>query len=293
MKDFSFWEEYEGTSEGSGRSEKIWLKNPDTGQTGLFKYKKDINTTDHVSECLANNLADLIGIPCAKFELGLYNGREGSMSYNILEDKNEFLIEGISFINLGYPQYNPEKFIDVTSGDVYSLEMIEKVMSDFLEFGQFLSIPIFDYIIGNSDRHQSNWGVIKKGNELKFSPLYDNSSSLCAYLSENQINGYLGNDKLRWRSLVETKSRSLIRRTIKEEKLPTHLEMMKYIKEKYFDVTEDLVKKIISVMTATNIRDILKLYDENELSQNKKSIIEKFLLEKTTDLQHLYFGKEE
>lgn len=30
MKDFSFWEEYEGASEGSGRSEKLWLMNPDT-----------------------------------------------------------------------------------------------------------------------------------------------------------------------------------------------------------------------------------------------------------------------
>lgn len=46
MKDFSFWEEYKGTSEGSGRSEKIWLQNPDTGQTGLFKFKKDKGTTD-------------------------------------------------------------------------------------------------------------------------------------------------------------------------------------------------------------------------------------------------------
>lgn len=164
MKDFSFWEEYEGTSEGSRRSEKIWLINPDTGQTGLFKYKKDINTTDHVSECLAYNFANLIGIPCAKFELGLYGGREGSMSYNILEDRNEFLIEGISFINLVYPQYDSEKFIDVTSGDVYSLEMIEKVMNDFVDFTQFLNIPIFDYLIGNSDRHQSNWAIIKKGN---------------------------------------------------------------------------------------------------------------------------------
>lgn len=41
MKDFSFWVEYEGASEGSGRSEKVWLMNPDTGQTGLFKFKKD------------------------------------------------------------------------------------------------------------------------------------------------------------------------------------------------------------------------------------------------------------
>ena len=28
IKDFSSWEEYEGASEGSGRSEKIWLVNP-------------------------------------------------------------------------------------------------------------------------------------------------------------------------------------------------------------------------------------------------------------------------
>lgn len=52
MKDFSFWIEYEGAAEGSGRSEKLWLINPDTEQTGLFKFKKDIETTDHVSECI-------------------------------------------------------------------------------------------------------------------------------------------------------------------------------------------------------------------------------------------------
>ncbi len=48
MKDFSHWREYEGASEGSGRSEKKWLINPDTNQTGLFKCKKDIGT----SECI-------------------------------------------------------------------------------------------------------------------------------------------------------------------------------------------------------------------------------------------------
>lgn len=62
MKDFSNWKEYEGASEGSGRSEKLWLINPDTEQTGLFKYKKDVETTDHVSECIASDLATLIGI---------------------------------------------------------------------------------------------------------------------------------------------------------------------------------------------------------------------------------------
>ena len=41
MKDFSAWKEYEEGTEGSGRSEKIWLQDTDTGQVGLFKFKKD------------------------------------------------------------------------------------------------------------------------------------------------------------------------------------------------------------------------------------------------------------
>ena len=91
MKDFSYWEVYNGFSEGSGRSEKIWLYNPDTQISGLFKFKKDITTTDHISECIAYNLANYLKIPCARFELGTYNGREGSFSYNIITSDIEAL----------------------------------------------------------------------------------------------------------------------------------------------------------------------------------------------------------
>ena len=37
--DFSMWNVYDGASEGSGRSEKIWLKS-DNGEIGLFKFPK-------------------------------------------------------------------------------------------------------------------------------------------------------------------------------------------------------------------------------------------------------------
>lgn len=48
MKDFSYWEVYNGFSEGSGRSEKIWLYNSDTQISGLFKFKKDITTDQYI-----------------------------------------------------------------------------------------------------------------------------------------------------------------------------------------------------------------------------------------------------
>ncbi|WP_343207995.1 HipA domain-containing protein [Anaerolentibacter hominis] len=292
MKDFSYWEEYNGTSEGSGRSEKIWLQNPDTGQTGLFKFRKDSGTTDHISECISYQLATLLEIPCAKFELGMFNGRVGSMSYNIVEKSSEILIEGISLIYYKNSYYDPEKFIDTVTQRRYSIEMIVNSIKDFVSIKDFLNMLLFDYLIGNSDRHQSNWAIISDGMQMRWSPLYDNSSSLCAYVQEDQIDNYLGKDKKRWWALVDTKSRSLIRRTVDEDKRPTHLEVLGYLKENYFEETSELAKQIILLLTEEKISDILRYYIEPDLSNKKKELITKFLLCKVDMMRKVYFGEE-
>lgn len=292
MKDFSFWEEYEGASEGSGRSEKIWLQNPDTGQIGLFKFKKDIGTTDHVSECIAYKIAQMLEIPCAKFELGIFDGREGSMSYNIIENSDQILVEGIYFIMLIYPEYNPEQFIDMTTQHRYSVEMIIKAIKQFVSIKEFLKMLMFDYLIGNSDRHQNNWAILIENGKKQWCPLYDNSSSLCAYVSEEKIESYFGKDKNRWRSLVDTKSKSLLRCTEFDEKRPTHLEVLKYLKANYYEETCDFAQKIVTVVTEEKVYAILNLYSET-LSDNKKKLILKYLLEKKQILKTVYLGEEE
>lgn len=92
--DFSSWQEYQGASEGSGRSEKIWLVNPVNDNVGLFKFNKSEYTTEHLSEKIASELGQIIGIKCSKIDLGTYDSRIGSLSYKI--NKNEdILIEGI------------------------------------------------------------------------------------------------------------------------------------------------------------------------------------------------------
>ena len=292
MKDFSFWNEYDGASEGSGRSEKIWLQNPDTGQTGLFKFKKDVRTTDHISECIAFEIASLLELPCAKFELGVYHGREGSMSYNIIEKNDQILVEGIHFITLIYPEYDYEKFIDIPSKHRYSIEMVNKAIERFVPIEDFLKMVMFDYLIGNSDRHQNNWAILIEGDKKEWCPLYDNSSSLCAYISEEQIEGYLGKDKIRWNSLIDTKSKSLLWCRESDEKRPTHLMVMEYLKENYYEQTYEFAKKIIKMMNEKQIYDILKLYSKEELSDNKKILISKFLLAKSKMLEKVYFGEE-
>ena len=292
MKDFSFWEEYEGASEGSGRSEKIWLQNPDTGQIGLFKFKKDIGTTDHVSECIAYDIAQMLEIPCAKFELGMFRGREGSMSYNIIQNSDQSLVEGIHFIMQIYPEYNPEQFIDMATNCRYSVEMVIKAIEQFVPIEGLMKMLMFDYLIGNSDRHQNNWAILIENDKKKWSPLYDNSSSLCAYVSEEKIESYFGKDKNRWRSLIDTKSKSLFRCTENDEKCSTHLEILKYLKKNYYMETKKIAEKIVTVVTEEKVCDILNSYSE-ELSNNKRKLILKYLLEKKQMLKIVYFGEEE
>ena len=261
--------------------------NPDTGQTGLFKFKKDISTTDHASECIACDLANIIGIPCAKFEAGLYKGREGSMSYSIVDNKEETLIEGIYCISLKYGHFNTETLMDSKTQEKYSLEMIKKALEPWGLFDDFLPICIFDFLIGNTDRHQSNWALIRKDRKIRLSPLYDNSSSLCAYVTESKINQYLGSDLMLWKSLIDTKSKSIIRINCGDTKQPTHLEVMKHIRQNYFKQTTGIVNKIEELLTEDAICMIMDKYTEI-LSKGKIELIEKYLFSKVQLLKEVY-----
>lgn len=294
MKDFSYWSEYEGASEGSGRSEKIWLINPDNKQTGLFKFKKDIQTTDHISECIAYKLACLLNIPCARFDIGIYKDKAGSMSYNIVNKEGILFLEGIHFINHIYSQYDPEQLLDIETGRKYSIEMIKKALEAYQGvFEQFIGILVFDYLIGNTDRHQSNWALVCENDKWRLSPLYDNSSSLCAYLSSSKLETFLGRDMKLWNSLVDTKSKSLIRIKESNTKIPTHLDVMKYIAVEYYDTAYPYVMSIRQNITSGIINNLLSEYSEIELPSVKKQIIERFLLSKIEMLAEVFDREEE
>ena len=207
------------------------------------------------------------------------------MSYNILKN-NEELIEGINLINLKYPNYDPDKLYDSKNEEYYSLEMIMNSLQLYPKLiEEFIKIMFFDYLIGNTDRHQSNWGVLKKdGSIIGLSPVYDNGSSLCAYIQEDKIENILGKDKLKFEALVNTKSKSRIRINKYDKREPTHLEVVKYIKENRDDFYNNLdnINKNINNESIKNILDNI-----DEISLLRKKLIEKYVLEKIKILNEL------
>jgi len=214
------------------------------------------------------------------------------MSYLINKD-NQDLIEGIGLINEYYPDYSAEEMYDSSLDEYYSIHMLVKAIEKYGLLKELLKMLIFDYIIGNSDRHQNNWAIIDKGDGVYgFSPLYDNSSSLCCYILEKDVRRYLGNDLKRLYSIVRTKSKSIVRIDEKNKKRPKHEEVLEYINEQYHDEVNDFIEQVKLKITASNIDILLADYPEMLLSNDRKELIKLFLLEKVKLLPIIIGGEE-
>ena len=300
--DFSSWEEYDGFSCGSGRSEKRWLVSKD-GEIGLFKYPKEDpiskrTTFEHISEHLAYRLGKLVDVQTAKVDIGVYNDRIGSMSYLINEDTEE-LREGIWFISGRHPQYDPEKMLDIATNEHYALKHLFEIIDDIegsLEEKKsvvkfWIKMLVFDNVIGNSDRHQSNWAYLvpvedkeKRIIRLRPCPLYDNGSSLCCFVRDDQIQMYIGNDKNRFRSLVGSKSKSLFRINPHDDRRPMHLDIVRHLLKEY-EITREIVEHFIKTLSHDAILDVIEDYPDQLVCLERKSLITRFLEEKINCLK--------
>lgn len=298
--DFSAWKEYDGFAEGSGRSEKIWLIS-ETGQIGLFKYPKidpedGKETTEHISEHLAHQLGKILEIPTATVDIGFRDKRIGSMSY-LVRKNDEALCEGINFISGRYPNFNAETMQDENSGIYYCIDHIFGSVPPIVPQEIWLEMMLFDYLIGNTDRHQSNWGLLlkvstdKKRIRLRRCPLYDNGSSLCCYVNESQLAAYAGRDTRRFDALVDSKSKSMIRIDGSIKKRPSHTDVVRYLLTEFSD-TEVIAKKFIRLLDAATIDALLDQYPATILSREKNQLIRRYLYRKIELLTQILTGKD-
>lgn len=298
--DFSAWKIYDGASEGSGRSEKVWLIS-EQGQIGLFKYPKihpedQKETTEHISEHLAHQLGEILGVPTAKVDIGTRDGRIGSMSY-LVSKPNEALLEGINFISGHYPQYNADTMRDEESGTYYCIDHILSSVPQILPIKIWIEMMLFDYLIGNTDRHQSNWALLlgvsvdeKISIQLSQCPLYDNGSSLCCYVKDSEVETYIGKDVLRFDSLVNSKSKSIIRIDGTKKAHPRHLDVAKFLLNQY-PVAQAIAGRFVERLTEEVVDSLLEQYSAAILNPQKNVLIRRYLIKKRDMLTDLLKGK--
>jgi hipa-like len=229
------------------------------------------------------------------------------MSYNLVDsnvgDNFTNLLEGIVFIENHYPYYDKDKLEDTYSNSKYSIQMIQNSLNGILEIDEFYKIVIFDILIGNSDRHHSNWAILARGIVYKtpedmfdvffnysMSPLYDNGSSLCAYEDNNNLEIFF-KDKMKFEALVNTKSKSAI--GWEDERPIRHFELLKKIKDNAYDGTIQYVEKIKTNINEEKIDKILSEFNNNIISIDMKKLLKMYILERRKRILRIYDLKDE
>lgn len=142
-----------------------------------------------LSEYIGSNIFELTGFETQKTILGHYNfNNKEKIVCACLDftDENNILYE---FENLALST-NTDKKIDTELSDI--LEVIEN-SNNLINIDdtkkKFYEMFVIDFLIGNTDRHNGNWGFLlnKNTQEVKFSPIYDCGSSLNPLLEDSEI----------------------------------------------------------------------------------------------------------
>lgn len=222
------------------------------------------------------------------------------MSYNIINRITTSLTEGVELIQAKYPFYNKDKLNDDKTGKTYSVQMIQNSLKIPEEINEILQMIVFDCLIGNSDRHHSNWAEISTmeydyvNKAFCFfwyiSPLYDNGSSLCAYVNEKNVEEIL-KDNMRFKALIDTKSKAMIgwdnKRPIR------HFELLQKIRENYYEKTVEWIELIKYNINDGSIDYVLNGFDDNIISSNMKRLLKLYILERRKRMLNIYNLEDE
>lgn len=140
------------------------------------------------SEYIGSNVFKIVGFKTQNTVLGryIYNGKEKIVC--ACEDFTDSENELYEFENLALST-NPDKKIETELDDIMEVIEESKMIDTEITKRKFWNMFIIDSLIGNTDRHNGNWGFLlnKITGKVEFSPIYDCGSCLNPMLEDEEI----------------------------------------------------------------------------------------------------------
>ena len=141
------------------------------------------------SEYIGSNIFKICGFETQNVILGKYDYRGREKIVCACEDftDNENIL--YEFENLVLST-NPDKKIETELNDIMEVIDENKMINTKETKIKFWNMFIIDSLIGNTDRHNGNWGFLlnTKTKQIILSPIYDCGSCLNPMLEDEQIN---------------------------------------------------------------------------------------------------------
>ena len=209
------------------------------------------------SEYVGSNVFRICGFKTQNTLLGTYtyNGKEKIVcACEDFTDGNHVLYE---FENLALSA-NPDKKIETELSDIMevidSLEKISKLsIKDDIK-KKFWDMFVVDSIIGNTYRHNGNWGILvdTQNNCANFAPIYDCGSCLNPMLEDQELEK-LNNAEIK---NLAVNSYSCLKENGKK------INYVRYIQDCKENKNKDCIEAIIRIFPQINIEEINKFIME-------------------------------
>ena len=140
------------------------------------------------SEYIGSNVFRIIGFKTQNTILGKYeyNGKEKIVcACEDFTDNENVLYE---FESLALSA-NPDKKIETELNDIMEVIEENKMINPEETKQKFWDMFVVDCLIGNTDRHNGNWGFLlnKNSKDVEFAPIYDCGSCLNPMLEDEEI----------------------------------------------------------------------------------------------------------
>ena len=188
-----------------GSKPKFWFYRGE--ERWLFKEARG-NTGEDWAEKVAAEIAPLIGVEAARVELAVARGKLGSATFNFVDSNaGEVLVHGNELLAghvLGYDKLKKQRQSDHTLENIRTA--VQKVFREedaeaILE--TLAGYAVLDAVIGNTDRHHENWGVLfslelaVQAGRVRVAPSFDHASSLGRELLDSAREKHLESGTIR------------------------------------------------------------------------------------------------
>lgn len=157
------------------------------GEPYIVKYAKNSPqgiTYSYVSEYIGSHLFQLAGMEAQQTFLGTCDGSPVVVMKDFIGENERF----VPFNDIGDStlEQSRERYQYTYDDIMQMLEDNMKLTNVEETIHHFWDMYLMDAWIGNFDRHGSNWGFLKKNNQYRMAPVYDNGSSLFPRLNTEE-----------------------------------------------------------------------------------------------------------
>lgn len=280
-----------------GISEKFWILSSDNNERiALFKEEAPLSSESY-AELFSEEIAKILGMPTAHYDLATFNGKKGVISYNFVKEDDNFY----SFSDIILDFYDDKLENNEELGQLYGIseeDTIEEVVSNLTNLQDIWCILddkfkdncdrrfivgkivnslvdklIFDILTVNVDDHSENFGIVSNlENKGELSPQFDNARIL--NLHQNILNDEYKN--------VEMLTNKRLELTVDNSSIKKPLEVLKHFLDisssEYRELVNDkinalknnidLIPSIIENRTEHPIPDYLKTYFTDTLHEH-------------------------